>query len=258
MEHDIYFLLKLYSITNFIFGTKKNLYVNEGIIKETSLSYKVFFAIFGIGQFFITLYDLNPFIVKWKNISSEAHLIFTLCSFLSLSLTHTIIILHSIFEGCKNQRIAFVSIIDLDKSMGFPKFQGFKMKISTCHLVYAFVKISHIVYDFIVWDSYALLPQFTYHFSMLATEIELLHYIVEINEISSRFYFFNSTLESFLKFNINNEGLLMKIWQQRKSKYNGKFRNINTSMKHYCELMQVMDNILSCYSLAVLFFILRL
>lgn len=251
MQHDMYFLFKTYKIINFIFGTKKLSEYDGFKFTESCRFYKNTFVLLSIVQFFIVTLSMDPIIEEIKKITSTAHLTLMMLTFTMLSAAHTVIILHGIFYGSKLQKSILNSIMKVDTYLSFPKSPNFKFHVVFVHLIYALLKLGHLSFDMCTLDSYVLLPQFLNHFSIIAFEVEILHYIIEINEVAKRFDYLNNLLASSLNLKYT-EGVLMKMWEKKVIKYGYISLNNKNSMKIYYELCQIVDNIVSCYGLAVI------
>ena len=107
----------------------------------------------------------------------------------------------------------------------------------------------HFIYDINTMDNYFIFAQFMNHFALVAIEVEILHYVIEINELAKRFEYLNFSLAFSNKFEYN-EGLLMKMWLDEKIEVS--FIDLKTLMKIYNELHYAVDSVVSCYGLTVI------
>lgn len=250
MQHDMYFLYKTYKFVNFVFGTKKLSKYDGFEFTESNRLYKFIFVLLSTIQLFIIIFSMDSLIEEIKKNSSLAHLALMMTNFIMLSVAHVSVILHGIFYGGKIQKSIMISIMRVDAYLNFPDSSNFKIRIVLVHSVYAFFKFCHLCFDMCTLDYNILLAQFLNHYSLIAFEVEILHYIIEINEVARRFEYLNDLLASSLNLKYT-EGFLMKLWERKSIIQENMFQNMESSMKIYADLCQIVDDIVSCYGLTV-------
>lgn len=252
MQKQLKFLLKIYNVVELIFGIRKVANYDGKSFSETSIAYKTFSISASLLKFLIFCWGIEIMANEWKFFVSEAHLILTIASYTSLSLAHIIVVLHGIFNGWKYRKNVFISIINFDTCMNFTNFDRFKTRILCFHLFYFIFKSMHLIFVILVSYDHTIFAQVLYHYSMMALELEILHYVIEINEIAIRVDYLNTLLSSFLNFDIKYDSFLIKLWKCKNIEREMSCSDFKKMTNLYIDLYVVLSSVVSCYGPAVI------
>lgn len=243
IDKNIKILVQYYNYYTYIFGLQKIKLVNGKFFKVEKF-YKLYAFIFMMVLVYYNLCGLkHKYDIKYKQ--KSVPFIITIIIFYSSTLIgYIIIMINSIFFSQEIYEKILSTISKVNNRLGLDEndeiySKNLKMYITIVHILYFIFKTICTIIDYMTFTSpYAIYLQSL----MTGLDLEIIHFVVELNIVSRLFERVNSELKYFSTCPIDmKNGILFKIWSKNKTKSN--FIHCDKTEKRLIELLKSYDEL---------------
>lgn len=249
---ESYRLTKIYNYIDWFFGIRK-LIATEGKIVKTGYFYRIIFFIITLCVMIIIV---NRNIYSIYSETNDTSIILTALitlSYLVMVIAYFIMMIQNI-SFCPNETMkVFVLFSDLEKCLGTIN-RNHNITVLFQHVLIISFKLILSIIEINLWDI-NYLDIIPYHFLMLSFELEILHFIIEVNIVARYFEKLNNHLNFHLDgipVNCLYDGILLKFWKSNCENLSGS--NIDTKSLIFIvdKLANVIGSLNFCYGTKVI------
>lgn len=244
-------LLTWYTFTNWPFGLKKLTFKNKRI-SEIGKIYKIFVIAKVICTCILSgLIIQTQFEIFYKYLPNPLKISVCL-SITSLVICYISIVFNSVFALGGIYKNMFLKISLVIRNLNADdrhNFYQFKKWLIFIHFVQFLITLIYMIHDCTIWQS---LNVIVIHELMFTTDLEILHFIIEVDLISTLLKFLNQNL--MLERNNFRHPLMLiskpnRINQQNIVFFNGQEeKRIENFLLIFNQLADIIDGINSCYA----------
>lgn len=187
-SNNIHDLINLSNKLKFLIGTTK-VGINRGKIHKMATIYRFYALFLGSFVFCVTLYSLCK-LAPNLNRTLPPLLIFVV---VMKNITLILAYLFIIYNGCFKTSKFIKTYIEISKVCKMLKSydKKYRSHFNLYYLVFLTIKTCYLVYELKLWTPKVKFGIITYNLVMATVEIEIINYILEMNEVSKCFELLN-------------------------------------------------------------------